>query len=135
MNSAVFASRLKEAMKASGLKQVDLLRQAEIQGFKLGKSQLSQYVSGKTTPRKATLNFLAQALDVDSEWLNPETDEQEGQHASGAAPSATKVADQGLPPYASSRSPRSSTTFSMTCAVPCSMRQTAWSRRACTCSS
>ena len=98
MNSTVFASRLKEAMKASGLKQVDLLRQAEIQGFKLGKSQLSQYVSGKTTPRKATLNFLAQALDVDSEWLNPETDEQEGQHASGAAPSATKVADQGPAP-------------------------------------
>ena len=98
MNSAVFASRLKEAMKASGLKQVDLLRQAEIQGFKLGKSQLSQYVSGKTTPRKATLNFLAQALDVDSEWLNPETDEQEGQHASGAARRQRRWPTRGLPP-------------------------------------
>ena len=103
MNSTVFASRLKEAMKASGLKQVDLLRQAEIQGFKLGKSQLSQYVSGKTTPRKATLNFLAQALDVDSEWLNPETDEQEGQHASGAAPSAMKCGT-GKPPSPASSS-------------------------------
>ncbi len=71
MNSSVFASRLREAMKASGLKQVDLLRQAEIQGVKLGKSQLSQYVSGKTIPRKSTLNFLAQALDVAADWLNP----------------------------------------------------------------
>lgn len=76
MNSSVFAERLREAMKASGLKQVDLLRQAEIQGVKLGKSQLSQYVSGKTMPRKSTLNFLAQALDVAADWLNP------GQHAS-----------------------------------------------------
>ena len=71
MNSSVFAERLREAMKASGLKQVDLLRQAEIQGVKLGKSQLSQYVSGKTIPRKSTLNFLAQALDVAADWLNP----------------------------------------------------------------
>ena len=38
MNSAVFASRLKEAMKASGLKQVDLLRQAEIQASSWGRA-------------------------------------------------------------------------------------------------
>ena len=81
MNSTVFADRLKEAMKASGLKQVDLLRQAEIQGFKLGKSQLSQYVSGKTTPRKATLNFLAQALEVEPSWLNPGSESQKVQKA------------------------------------------------------
>ena len=81
MNSSVFASRLREAMKASGLKQVDLLRQAEIQGVKLGKSQLSQYVSGKTIPRKSTLNFLAQALDVAADWLNPGQQEgEEPQH-------------------------------------------------------
>ena len=38
-------------------------------------------------------------------------------------------------PCVSSRSPRSSITSSTTCAVPCSTRQIAWSRRACTCSS
>lgn len=81
MNSSVFAERLREAMKASGLKQVDLLRQAEIQGVKLGKSQLSQYVSGKTIPRKSTLNFLAQALDVAADWLNPDQQaSEEPQH-------------------------------------------------------
>ena len=86
MNSSVFAERLREAMKASGLKQVDLLRQAEIQGVKLGKSQLSQYVSGKTMPRKSTLNFLAQALDVAADWLNPgqqTSEEPQHPHADG----------------------------------------------------
>ena len=86
MNSSVFAERLREAMKASGLKQVDLLRQAEIQGVKLGKSQLSQYVSGKTMPRKSTLNCLAQALDVAADWLNPgqqASEEPQHLHADG----------------------------------------------------
>ncbi len=69
MNSTVFALRLTEAMKDKQLKQVDLLHYAQEQGFKLGKSQLSQYVSGKTVPRKATLNFLAQSLDVTPDWL------------------------------------------------------------------
>lgn len=44
-----FASRLREAMTAARFKQVDLVRTAQIQGRKLGKSQLSQYLSGKTT--------------------------------------------------------------------------------------
>ena len=88
MNSSVFAERLREAMKASGLKQVDLLRQAEIQGVKLGKSQLSQYVSGKTMPRKSTLNFLAQVLDVAADWLNPgqqASEEPQHPHVDGRA--------------------------------------------------
>ncbi len=93
MNSTVFADRLKEAMKASGLKQVDLLRQAEIQGFKLGKSQLSQYVSGKTTPRKATLNFLARALEVEPSWLNPGSEFQKVQKAQ-KTPKAQKAPKQ-----------------------------------------
>ena len=37
-----FAARLKEAMANKGLKQVDLVRMAELDGCKLGKSQLSQ---------------------------------------------------------------------------------------------
>lgn len=77
MNSSEFADRLKEAMKAAGLKQVDLLRQAQMQGVKLGKSQLSQYVSGKTTPRRSTLDFLAASLDVDADWLREGTAQDE----------------------------------------------------------
>lgn len=64
-----FASRLAQAMKTSGLKQVDLLRVAAEQGQKLGKSQLSQYLSGKTIPRPGVIAFLASALKVDEEWL------------------------------------------------------------------
>ena len=66
---STFAERLKAAMAERGLKQVDLIRIAESQGVKLGKSQLSQYVSGKTMPRDAMLESLAHALEVPTEWL------------------------------------------------------------------
>ena len=46
-----FADRLKAAMNEQGLKQVDLVRLAQQKGIKLGKSHVSQYVSGKTIPR------------------------------------------------------------------------------------
>ena len=43
----VFSERLKAAMKKQNLKQIDLVRAAQVQGIKLGKSHVSQYVSGK----------------------------------------------------------------------------------------
>ncbi len=55
-------------MAAARFKQVDLVRTAQIQGRKLGKSQLSQYLSGKTTPRAETLSFLAEALGVTQDY-------------------------------------------------------------------
>ena len=69
MVQSTFAARLRDAMELKGLKQVDLLRIAAADGFKLGKSQVSQYVSGKTQPRAETLAFIARALDVDESWL------------------------------------------------------------------
>ena len=69
MVQSTFAARLRDAMEAKGLKQVDLLRIAAADGFKLGKSQVSQYVSGKTVPRDATLSFRAKILECDKEWL------------------------------------------------------------------
>ena len=56
-------------MEKTGKKQVDLIRLAEERGVKLGKSQVSQYVSGKTVPRADILRFLADALDVEADWL------------------------------------------------------------------
>ena len=47
----VFSERLKAAMKKQNVKQIDLVRAAQSQGIKLGKSHISQYVSGKTVPR------------------------------------------------------------------------------------
>ena len=53
-----FADRLKAAMNEQGLKQVDLVRLAQQKGIKLGKSHVSQYVSGKTIPRTDILHFV-----------------------------------------------------------------------------
>lgn len=64
-----FADRLRAAMEKQNMKQVDLVRAAASAGVKLGKSHVSQYVSGKTIPRTDILNFLAQALHTDTEWL------------------------------------------------------------------
>lgn len=65
----VFSERLKVAMKKQNLKQIDLVRAAQVQGIKLGKSHVSQYVSGKTVPRTDILLFLAKTLQVEEEWL------------------------------------------------------------------
>lgn len=64
-----FSERLAQAMEDKGLKQVDIIRAAEARGEKLGKSHISQYVSGKTMPRDNTLQLLADILGVDKEWL------------------------------------------------------------------
>lgn len=71
-----FANRLKKTMNERGIKQVDLIRSAQEQGVKLGKSHISQYVSGKTVPRADMVHFLARALQVDPDWLNGITPEQ-----------------------------------------------------------
>lgn len=47
MTNETFSDRLKLAMQAKQFKQVDLIRAAQRRGVKLGKSHVSQYVSGK----------------------------------------------------------------------------------------
>ena len=66
-----FATRLRTAMNARHLRQVDIVRAAQASGVKLGKSHISQYVSGKTTPRADTLRFLADTLQVDEQSRRP----------------------------------------------------------------
>lgn len=65
-----FADRLKSAMEQKHMKQVDLIHAAETAGVKVGKSHISQYVSGKTVPRAEILHFLSETLDVDADWLS-----------------------------------------------------------------
>ncbi len=65
-----FSERLKSAMRACNYKQTDLIRIAQNRGMKLGKSQVSQYVSGKTLPRPDVIALLAQILDVRQDWLS-----------------------------------------------------------------
>ena len=56
-------------MDQKNMKQIELVRLAETSGIKLGKSQISQYLSGKTLPRKDTLQFLSAVLEKDPAWL------------------------------------------------------------------
>ena len=65
----LFSERLSEAMARAGLKQADLIHIASQRGKKLGKSQVSQYVSGKTVPRRNVVALLADILAVDEDWL------------------------------------------------------------------
>ena len=75
MNSKeIFADRLRSAMNKQNMKQIDLVRTAESRHIKLGKSHVSQYVSGKTLPRPDILNFLAETLHTSPEWLIGNTD-------------------------------------------------------------
>ena len=69
MSKEVFAKRLSLSMNNRSLKQADIIRAAEAAGIKLGKSHMSQYVSGKTVPRDRILQFLADTLGVDPVWL------------------------------------------------------------------
>ena len=59
-----FAHRLKQTMKERDMTQTDLSR---ITG--LGKSSISQYVSGKNIPSRGNMKIIADALEVSVEWL------------------------------------------------------------------
>lgn len=70
---AEFSERLREIMEIRKLKQVDIIKLCEPigeeYGIKIGKSHISQYISGKTQPRTDILNVLAKALNVNELWL------------------------------------------------------------------
>lgn len=57
-------SRLKSAIKSSGLKQKELAKRVGVSAV-----TLSRYCSGTQTPNRATLNMLAATLGISPEWL------------------------------------------------------------------
>jgi len=67
------AERLKRVMSERGLKQVDIIAMCkphcERYGVKMNKSDISQYVSGKSEPSQDKLVVLAMALNVQESWL------------------------------------------------------------------
>ena len=69
MRRFIFSLQLEALMRSKGLKQADLIRAAEKKGIKLGKSQMSQYLAGKTMPRDNILEFLAEELGVTKKEL------------------------------------------------------------------
>lgn len=56
--------RLREAMNATGKKQVDLVRETGID-----KGSISNYLSGRYEPKQEAIYKLALALDVSEMWL------------------------------------------------------------------
>lgn len=60
-------------MEEKKLRQVDILEKAkpfcEMYGVKIGRNDLSQYVSGKVEPGQKKLTVLGRALDVNEVWL------------------------------------------------------------------
>ena len=83
MTGETFADRLRMAMEKQGKKQMDIIHDAALRGVKIGKSHISQYVSGKNVPRAEILHCLAQVLDVEEEWLRSGRQEKSRQGDNG----------------------------------------------------
>ena len=67
------SERLRQLMSERNLRQVDILNlsqkyQKEL-GIKMGKSALSQYISGKSVPDQNKLVLLGRTLGVSETWL------------------------------------------------------------------
>ena len=93
MPSNEFSTRLKQAMSEAGMNQADVIHSAAQHDKKLGKSQVSQYVSGKTTPRRDVMELLARILDVDAAWLSGNTQTRSAQtHSPTRAPERLETA-------------------------------------------
>lgn len=73
MKSDTTANRLKIIMDQKGLRQIDVINLSKPfckkLGVKLGKSDLSQYLSGRIEPRQEKLTILSLALGVSETWL------------------------------------------------------------------
>lgn len=67
------SDRLKQIMSEQNLKQVDILNMAkpycEKYDIRLGRNDLSQYVSGKVEPGQHKLYVIGKALNVNEAWL------------------------------------------------------------------
>ncbi|HEL1916595.1 TPA: helix-turn-helix domain-containing protein [Streptococcus suis] len=73
MQRSSTSQRLKQIMLERNLRQVDILEkskpyQREL-GVKMGRSALSQYVTGKSKPDDKKLSLLSKTLDVSETWL------------------------------------------------------------------
>lgn len=58
------AERLREALAAAGMKQVDLVRKTG-----LDRGAVSSYLSGKYEPKQKAIYKMAKALNVSESWL------------------------------------------------------------------
>ena len=93
MPSNEFSTRLKQAMSEAGMNQADVIPRRPSMTKKAWKSQVSQYVSGKTTPRRDVMELLTRILDVDAAWLSGNTQTRPAQmHSPTRAPERLETA-------------------------------------------
>ncbi len=64
MGRSTFSQRLNSVIRDNNIRQVDLCKKTGI-----GKSAMSQYLSGAFAPKQQNLHALATALDVSEAWL------------------------------------------------------------------
>lgn len=73
MKESTTSERLRKLMDERGLRQTDILELCrpicQQYGKRLGKNDLSQYLSGKVVPKQDKLSILALALGVSEAWL------------------------------------------------------------------
>nr|WP_325190952.1 helix-turn-helix domain-containing protein [uncultured Selenomonas sp.] len=77
--------RLREALSARNMLPIELSRLSGI-----GKSAISQYLSGKVTPKQDKIYKLAQALKVNESWLMGYDEPMEQSPAAGDLPTLTQ---------------------------------------------
>ena len=82
--TATTAERLRYILEKENIKQADILERClpylEQFKIKMNRSDISQYISGKATPKQNKLYILARALNVSEAWLmgyDVEKDRQE----------------------------------------------------------
>ena len=90
-----FADRLKRALQAKRMKQVDVVeaskRYSKEYGSAISKSDMSQYLSGLHYPSSAKALILSAVLDVSPAWLlglNGDTEPEESETESGKCDTA-----------------------------------------------
>lgn len=73
MKSCNTAERLKQIMEKRNLRQIDIIEKCrpfcKELGVKMGRSDFSQYLSGKIQPKQTKLAILSRALNVSEAWL------------------------------------------------------------------
>lgn len=73
MKSCNTAERLKQIMGERNLRQIDIIEKCrpfcKELGVKMGRSDFSQYLSGKIQPKQTKLAILSRALNVSEAWL------------------------------------------------------------------
>lgn len=112
-------------MSQQQLKQIDVVNAVNRLGVHIGRSHMSQYVSGKTIPREPIMQALAEVLHIDIQWLQGEQTEAQSSEQESPKPSEsmkvlqspkspntpdssnTQVSRSTLDSFKSSKSPKS----------------------------